>query len=196
RTGAARHSWSNPCFSRTTDRTAADDATTVGPPRRAGHHPVGVVHAPRSGCRGMRSAVRHDVGSLARHRHARPPTSCRTADLTSDRRPHLRLPTSPPAADLTSDRRTRRRTPQARAACERSGANPAWWRNGPAGAPRGAARRDVDRGGPMTAATERPAPDAGHKPGSPTDLHKPSWGFALKGAVREFMDDQCTDLAA
>lgn len=48
----------------------------------------------------------------------------------------------------------------------------------------------------MTAATERPAPDAGHKPGSPTDLHKPSWGFALKGAVREFMDDQCTDLAA
>ncbi|QJW35079.1 YihY/virulence factor BrkB family protein [Cellulosimicrobium protaetiae] len=43
---------------------------------------------------------------------------------------------------------------------------------------------------------DRPAPDADVKPGSPTDLHRPSWGFALKGAVREFMDDQCTDLAA
>jgi membrane protein len=42
----------------------------------------------------------------------------------------------------------------------------------------------------------RPAPDSARKPGSPTDLHRPSWGFALKGAVREFMDDQCTDLAA
>ncbi|MDF9877779.1 YihY/virulence factor BrkB family protein [Cellulosimicrobium cellulans] len=42
----------------------------------------------------------------------------------------------------------------------------------------------------------RPAPDSARKPGSPTDLHGPSWGFALKGAVREFMDDQCTDLAA
>ena len=42
----------------------------------------------------------------------------------------------------------------------------------------------------------RPAPDADHKPDSPTDLRKPSWGFAVKGAVREFMDDQCTDLAA
>lgn len=41
-----------------------------------------------------------------------------------------------------------------------------------------------------------PAPDAERKPDSPTDLRKPSWGFALKGAVREFMDDQCTDLAA
>ncbi|WP_426310270.1 YihY/virulence factor BrkB family protein [Cellulosimicrobium sp. E-16] len=45
-------------------------------------------------------------------------------------------------------------------------------------------------------AEARPAPDAERKPDSPTDLHKPSWGFALKGAVREFMDDQCTDLAA
>ncbi|WP_175010137.1 YihY/virulence factor BrkB family protein [Cellulosimicrobium sp. TH-20] len=42
----------------------------------------------------------------------------------------------------------------------------------------------------------RPAPDADHKPDSPSDLRKPSWGFAVKGAVREFMDDQCTDLAA
>lgn len=42
----------------------------------------------------------------------------------------------------------------------------------------------------------RPASDSARKPGSPTDLHRPSWGFALKGAVREFMDDQCTDLAA
>src|SRR5690606_3116258 len=158
------------------------------PPR--GASPGGCGSRPTLGVPG------DEIGSPARRRQSRPTSARATADLTSDRRPHLRLPTSPPAADLTSDRRTRRRTPQARAACERSGANPAWWRNGPAGAPRGAARRDVDRGGPMTAATERPAPDAGHKPGSPTDLHKPSWGFALKGAVREFMDDQCTGLAA
>jgi membrane protein len=41
-----------------------------------------------------------------------------------------------------------------------------------------------------------PAPDAAHKPDSPTDLTKPTWTFALRNAVREFMDDQCTDLAA
>ncbi|MFD4991188.1 YihY/virulence factor BrkB family protein [Cellulosimicrobium cellulans] len=54
------------------------------------------------------------------------------------------------------------------------------------------------RHAPETAADAeaRPAPDAERKPDSPTDLRKPSWGFALKGAVREFMDDQCTDLAA
>ncbi len=33
-------------------------------------------------------------------------------------------------------------------------------------------------------------------PGSPTDLTKPSWKYVLKKAVREFSDDQCTDIAA
>jgi len=41
-----------------------------------------------------------------------------------------------------------------------------------------------------------PAPDDPRKPDSPQDLAKPSWKLAFKGAVREFMDDQCTDLAA
>ncbi|MCA5894217.1 YihY/virulence factor BrkB family protein [Isoptericola sp. NEAU-Y5] len=41
-----------------------------------------------------------------------------------------------------------------------------------------------------------PAPDDPRKPDSPPDLRKPSWKLAFKGAVREFMDDQCTDLAA
>jgi membrane protein len=41
-----------------------------------------------------------------------------------------------------------------------------------------------------------PAPDASRKPDSPADLVKPTWGYALRKTVREFMDDQCTDLAA
>jgi membrane protein len=41
-----------------------------------------------------------------------------------------------------------------------------------------------------------PAPDAAGKPDSPDDLAKPTWGYALRKTVREFMDDQCTDLAA
>ena len=41
-----------------------------------------------------------------------------------------------------------------------------------------------------------PAPDASRKPDSPGDLVKPTWGYALRKTVREFMDDQCTDLAA
>ncbi|MCK9794028.1 YihY/virulence factor BrkB family protein [Isoptericola sp. 4D.3] len=41
-----------------------------------------------------------------------------------------------------------------------------------------------------------PAPDDPRKPASPADLKKPSWKLAAKGAVREFMDDECTDLAA
>ncbi|MGN6611074.1 MAG: YihY/virulence factor BrkB family protein [Angustibacter sp.] len=39
-------------------------------------------------------------------------------------------------------------------------------------------------------------PDDPRKPDSPTDLHKPSWKYATKNAFREFMDDDCTDLAA
>jgi membrane protein len=41
-----------------------------------------------------------------------------------------------------------------------------------------------------------PAPDAPHKPDSPDDLAKPTWRYALRKTVREFGDDQCTDLAA
>ncbi|MCY4728526.1 YihY/virulence factor BrkB family protein [Nocardioides sp. STR2] len=41
-----------------------------------------------------------------------------------------------------------------------------------------------------------PAPDAAGKPDSPSDIAKPTWGYSLRKAVREFMDDQCTDLAA
>ncbi|MCK6211183.1 YihY/virulence factor BrkB family protein [Georgenia sp. EYE_87] len=40
--------------------------------------------------------------------------------------------------------------------------------------------------------------DADHpaKPGSLGDIRKPSWGYVLRKTVREFLDDQCTDLAA
>ncbi|MGN6300322.1 MAG: YihY/virulence factor BrkB family protein [Angustibacter sp.] len=48
----------------------------------------------------------------------------------------------------------------------------------------------------MTRSTHAPAPDDARKPDSPTDLHKPSWKYSLKNAFREFMDDDCTDLAA
>ena len=41
-----------------------------------------------------------------------------------------------------------------------------------------------------------PAPDDARKPDSPTDLRKPSWKYSMKHAFREFMDDDCTDLAA
>ncbi|GAA4381988.1 YihY/virulence factor BrkB family protein [Nocardioides caricicola] len=41
-----------------------------------------------------------------------------------------------------------------------------------------------------------PEPDAPEKPDSPTDLTKPSWRYVLRRTVREFSDDQCTDIAA
>jgi len=41
-----------------------------------------------------------------------------------------------------------------------------------------------------------PEPDAPGKPDSPDDLAKPTWGYVLRKTVREFLDDQCTDLAA
>jgi membrane protein len=47
-----------------------------------------------------------------------------------------------------------------------------------------------------TEAEERPHPDDPRKPDDPTDLTKHSWKFVLKKVVREFSDDQCTDLAA
>ncbi|WP_374456693.1 YihY/virulence factor BrkB family protein [Nocardioides sp.] len=37
---------------------------------------------------------------------------------------------------------------------------------------------------------------AADKPESPNDLTKPSWTYVLRKTVREFSDDQCTDLAA
>jgi membrane protein len=39
-------------------------------------------------------------------------------------------------------------------------------------------------------------PDADIKPDSPTDLTKPSWAYVARKTVREFSQDQCTDLAA
>lgn len=41
-----------------------------------------------------------------------------------------------------------------------------------------------------------PDPEDPRKPSSPTDLDKPSWKYVVRKAVREFSDDQCTDLAA
>ncbi|GAA4285704.1 YihY/virulence factor BrkB family protein [Georgenia daeguensis] len=40
--------------------------------------------------------------------------------------------------------------------------------------------------------------DADHpaKPDSLGDIRKPSWGYVLRRTLREFLDDQCTDLAA
>lgn len=41
-----------------------------------------------------------------------------------------------------------------------------------------------------------PDPDDPHKPDSPTDLTKSSFRYALRKTLREFQQDQCTDLAA
>ena len=51
----------------------------------------------------------------------------------------------------------------------------------------------------MSATTHRadgPDPDHPAKPDSPTDLTKRSWMYVLRKTFREFLDDQCTDLAA
>ncbi|MGV0873729.1 YihY/virulence factor BrkB family protein [Mycolicibacterium sp. XJ879] len=45
-------------------------------------------------------------------------------------------------------------------------------------------------------AAEAPDPDDPRKPESPTDLTRPSLIYAMRKALREFMQDQCTDLAA
>jgi membrane protein len=44
--------------------------------------------------------------------------------------------------------------------------------------------------------THAPAPDDPRKPRSPDDLHKPSWAYVFRKTMREFLADQCTDLAA
>ena len=41
-----------------------------------------------------------------------------------------------------------------------------------------------------------PAPEDAGKPESPTKLTKPSWKYIARKTLREFGDDQCTDLAA
>jgi membrane protein len=44
--------------------------------------------------------------------------------------------------------------------------------------------------------TTTPAPDDPAKPDSPTDLTGRSWWYVARKTFREFLDDQCTDLAA
>ncbi len=48
----------------------------------------------------------------------------------------------------------------------------------------------------LSAPQEPPAPDDDRKPDSPTQLTKRSWIYVSKRTVREFGDDECTDLAA
>ncbi|MBT2520877.1 YihY/virulence factor BrkB family protein [Arthrobacter sp. ISL-28] len=45
-------------------------------------------------------------------------------------------------------------------------------------------------------ASRAPAPDDERKPGSPTDVTKPSWMYIAKKTLREFSQDHCPDLAA
>ncbi|WP_185996228.1 YihY/virulence factor BrkB family protein [Nocardioides campestrisoli] len=49
---------------------------------------------------------------------------------------------------------------------------------------------------PRTHSGGAPDPDDASKPDSPTDLKKPSWLYVARKTMREFSDDQCTDLAA
>lgn len=44
--------------------------------------------------------------------------------------------------------------------------------------------------------TPAPAPDDPRKPDSPDELTSRSWGLVLRSTVKEFTEDQCTDLAA
>lgn len=48
----------------------------------------------------------------------------------------------------------------------------------------------------LSAPEEPPAPNDDRKPDSPTELTKRSWVYVLKRTVREFGEDECTDLAA
>ena len=48
----------------------------------------------------------------------------------------------------------------------------------------------------MTDGRDTTPPDAEREPDSPTDLHRRSWMYVVRKTVREFSDDQCTDLAA
>jgi membrane protein len=55
---------------------------------------------------------------------------------------------------------------------------------------------DQDAGTSTVKEATAPDPDDPRKPASPRDLNKPSRKFILKNTVREFMDDECTDVAA
>ncbi|RNE66587.1 YihY/virulence factor BrkB family protein [Cryobacterium tepidiphilum] len=43
---------------------------------------------------------------------------------------------------------------------------------------------------------QAPAPDDSRKPDTPTEVHKPAWGYVLKRSLAEFSQDKCTTLAA
>ena len=47
-----------------------------------------------------------------------------------------------------------------------------------------------------SARDQAPPPDDDRKPDSPSQLHGRSWRHAVRSAVREFGEDQCTDVAA
>jgi membrane protein len=64
--------------------------------------------------------------------------------------------------------------------------------HGPAGGGRGS----VPVGSGAFAHGQVPAPDDAEKPDAPTNLTKPTWKFIARKTLREFSDDQCTDLAA
>lgn len=58
------------------------------------------------------------------------------------------------------------------------------------------AGRHADADSGVETAADAPHPDDPAKPDSPTDLTKPSWRYVVRKTVREFSEDQCTDLAA
>ena len=47
-----------------------------------------------------------------------------------------------------------------------------------------------------TSKAAAPEPDDPRKPGSPTDMTKPSWSYVLRKTLREYQRDEATDLAA
>ena len=55
--------------------------------------------------------------------------------------------------------------------------------------------QDASEQSQVKAATA-PDPDDPRKPDSPADLSRPTRKFILKNTVREFLDDECTDVAA
>lgn len=48
----------------------------------------------------------------------------------------------------------------------------------------------------MTATADRADAEDSRKPDSPTDLRRPSWTYVLRKTAREFIADECTQLAA
>ncbi len=70
----------------------------------------------------------------------------------------------------------------------------------PAGVAAGGAHSDGGQAPRAATAEHRRSDEASHeaadKPDSPADLTKQSWFYIVRKTVREFSDDQCTDLAA